>query len=213
MQCVAVFCGVLQRATVCYSMLQSVAHPSYTDILSRTLHCVAVCCGVLRCVAVCSTSIIYRHFFHLRCVAVCCSVLQCAAVCCSVLQCAPVCCRVEHIHHIQIFFHIHCAAVCCSVLRCVAVCSTSIIYRHSSTYTVLPYAATCYSVLQYPVTEETTLEIFASPDYQIFLDFLLSHRDSVYSEENLFENLGTPEKTCLIRMGTPVKTCWKFCQS
>jgi len=37
--------------------------------------------------------------------------------------------------------------------------------------------------------------------------------DSVYSSENLFESLGTPEKTCLICFGTPVKTCRNFWQS
>jgi hypothetical protein len=41
----------------------------------------------------------------------------------------------------------------------------------------------------------------------------LSDGDSVYSRENLFEILGTPETTGLIRKGTPVKTCWKFWQS
>ena len=46
----------------------------------------------------------------------------------------------------------------------------------------------------------------------VFLDTLLSEGDSVYSRENLFVILGTPEKTRLICMG-PVKTCWKLWQS
>ena len=62
----------------------------------------------------------------------------------------------------------------------------------------------------YPLTEEIRLEIFGFPDYPVFLDFLLSDGDSVYSHEKLPEILGTPEKTCLICAGTPVKTCWKF---
>ena len=32
----------------------------------------------------------------------------------------------------------------------------------------------------------------------------------VYSRENLFENLGTPVKSCLKVTGTPVKTCWNL---
>jgi len=58
LQCVAVFCSVLQRVAVCCSVLQ----------------CVAVCCSVLQCVAVC-------------CSVLCCNVWQCPAVSCCVLQC------------------------------------------------------------------------------------------------------------------------------
>jgi len=42
-----------------------------------------------------------------------------------------------------------------------------------------------------------------------FPDTLLSDGDSVYSCENLFENVGTPEKSCLMCTGTPMKTCCK----
>jgi len=41
------------------------------------------------------------------------------------------------------------------------------------------------------------------PDFWVDLS---SDGNSVYSLENLFENLGTPVKTCLIFTGTPVKT-------
>ena len=61
-----------------------------------------------------------------------------------------------------------------------------------------------------PLTEEIRLRMFGSPDLSVFLRDLVSDKDPVYSRENLFENLGTPEKMCLICTGTPVKTCWKF---
>jgi len=59
-----------------------------------------------------------------------------------------------------------------------------------------------------PLTEEIGLKIFGSQDWSVLPAFFWSDGDSVYSRENLSENLGTPEKTCLICMGTPVKTCW-----
>ena len=52
--------------------------------------------------------------------------------------------------------------------------------------------------------------IFWSPDYRVFLGFLLSDRDSVYSRKILFEILGPPAKTCLKVTGTPLQTCWNF---
>ena len=55
------------------------------------------------------------------------------------------------------------------------------------------------------LTKEKRLEIFGSPDCLVFLDSLLSDGDSVYSTENQFEILGTPEKTWSI-----CKTCWNF---
>ena len=61
--------------------------------------------------------------------------------------------------------------------------------------------------------EEIVLKIFGSPDLTVFLLDLLSAGDSVYSRENLLENLGTSVKTCLICTGTPVKTRLKFWQS
>jgi len=68
-----------------------------------------------------------------------------------------------------------------------------------------------------PLTEETRLKIFGSPDYPVFLDSLLSDGDCETlfdgDRETPFEMFGTPEKTCLICTGTPVKTRWKFCQS
>jgi len=64
-----------------------------------------------------------------------------------------------------------------------------------------------------PLTEETILRIFGSPDLPVCLRVFLSAGDSVYSREYLFEILGTPMKMCLICMGTPVKTRCKFRQS
>ena len=43
--------------------------------------------------------------------------------------------------------------------------------------------------------------------WTVFPSTILSDRYSVYSIENSFEVLGTPEKTCLVCTGTPVKTC------
>ena len=56
-------------------------------------------------------------------------------------------------------------------------------------------------------------KIFGTRDLSVSEIDLLSEGDSIYSRENLFEFLRTPEKTCLICTGTPVKTCWKFWQS
>ena len=53
-------------------------------------------------------------------------------------------------------------------------------------------------------------KVFGSPDWPLFPATLLSDGDSVYSRENLFEILGTPEKTCLKVTGSPVKTCSIF---
>ena len=50
--------------------------------------------------------------------------------------------------------------------------------------------------------EEIRLEIFGSQDSPVFPAFFRSDGDSVYSRENSFEILRTPEKTCLIRTGT-----------
>ena len=57
------------------------------------------------------------------------------------------------------------------------------------------------------------LKTFGSRDLTVFSSDLLRNGDSVYTRENLYENLGTPEKTFLICAGTPVNTCWKFWQS
>jgi len=54
--------------------------------------------------------------------------------------------------------------------------------------------------------DEIRLKIFGPRDLSVFLIDLLCDGDSVYTRENLYENLGTPVKTCLICMGTPVKT-------
>ena len=54
--------------------------------------------------------------------------------------------------------------------------------------------------------EKIILKIFGSPDRTVFLLVLLSAGDSIYSRENLLENLGTPVKTCLICKGTAEKS-------
>jgi len=64
-----------------------------------------------------------------------------------------------------------------------------------------------------PLTEEISLKICGFRHRTIFSLDLSSDGDSVYTREKLYENLGTPVKTCLICTGTPVKTCWKFRQS
>jgi len=69
LQCVEVYCIVLQRVVACCSVM-------FVGILAEDdlhdqgdeLQCVAVCCSVLQCVAV-------------RCM-----VLQCVAICCSLSQ-------------------------------------------------------------------------------------------------------------------------------
>jgi len=71
---------------------------------------------------------------------------------------------------------------------------------HSDTLTTVPE----------PLTEEIRLKIFGSPDLPDFGVDILSDRDSVYSPENLFDILGTPEHMFLICTGTLMKICWKF---
>jgi len=68
---------------------------------------------------------------------------------------------------------------------------------HSDTFTTEPE----------PLAEEIRLKIFGSPDLPDFVVDLLSDRDSVYSLENLFDVLGTPEHKFLICTGTLVKIC------
>ena len=48
-----------------------------------------------------------------------------------------------------------------------------------------------------PLTEEIRLEIFGSRDLSLFLRDFLSDEDSVYTRENLYENLGTPRYSLL----------------
>ena len=68
----------------------------------------------------------------------------------------------------------------------------------------------CHTLL----TEEIMHDLlFGSSDLTVFDSDLLIAGDSVYLRENVFENLGTPLKTCLICMGTPVKIRLKFWQS
>ena len=86
LQCVAVYCSMLQHVTACCRVLQHEAR-------KQVLQCVAVCCSVLQCVTVCCSV--------LQCVATWCSVLQhearkqvlqCVAACCCVLLHFAMCC-------------------------------------------------------------------------------------------------------------------------
>jgi len=61
-----------------------------------------------------------------------------------------------------------------------------------------------------PLTEEIRLKIFGYQDLTIFSLDLLSDGDCVYTRENLYENLGTPVKTCMICTWTPVKKVRNF---
>jgi len=61
-----------------------------------------------------------------------------------------------------------------------------------------------------PLTEETTLKIFRSWDLTILWLDLLCDGDSVHTRKKLYENLGTPVKTCLICTGTPCKLVGNF---
>ena len=130
---------MLQRVTVCYSVLQrcavvcdnwvvlaagssvmGVCVAACCSVLQHVAACcsmlqrVAVCCrgcSVLQCVAVCDNGVVLATGSSVMglYVAACCSVLHCVAMCCSVLQCVAVCCSV-----------LQCVALCCSELQCVA---------------------------------------------------------------------------------------------
>ena len=45
-----------------------------------------------------------------------------------------------------------------------------------------------------PLTEESRLRIFGSPDHPVFLDSFFSDGHSVYSHKNEFESCGFPRK-------------------
>ena len=57
--------------------------------------------------------------------------------------------------------------------------------------------------------EEIKLRIFGSPDHPVFLGFLSSDGNSVYSCGNVLQIPGTVVKICLNVTGTPVKTTLK----
>jgi len=131
-------------------------------------------------------------------------------VCCSVLQHGQVCCSPLHRHILQqgcISGHFNVYVRVCARM-------------HSRTrrlhYQIFPRTARLehqnvqISKCTYPFTREIRLQIFGSRDLPVFLIDLLSDGDSVYTRENLYENLGTPVKMCWICMGTPAKTCQNF---
>ena len=105
-QCVAVWCSVLQCGTVCCrymngsSPIQVEAQmcPSFSPSVSRCglLQVVAACCSVLHTCALPQTfstrvlSLFLSRCSVLQCVVLCCSVLQRVAACCNVLQCVTV---------------------------------------------------------------------------------------------------------------------------
>jgi len=69
------------------------------------------------------------------------------------------------------------------------------------------------AMLRIPFKEEIRLKIPGFRDLSIFPMDLLNDGDSFYTRENVYENLGTSVKTCLVCMGTSVKNGWKFWQS
>ena len=99
LQCVAVFCRVLQRVSVCFSVC--VLHFDMCSVLRRGPNfgiSAFLCCSVLQCVALCCSALQEKK--NLRCVASwpkflarCASQVQCVAVCGSILPCVAVCCR------------------------------------------------------------------------------------------------------------------------
>ena len=104
LQCVAVYCIVLQCVAVCWSV-----------VYGSVLQCVAVCCSAHVKVqghsldeVVCRADMCAccRVF---QCIAESCSVLQCVAVCCSVLQGIGVRYSVLHVVHM-------CVCVCAAVV-------------------------------------------------------------------------------------------------
>jgi len=110
-------CSILQRVTVCCSLLQCAATEFWFVYIvflrayqSSTVHfnffqCVAVCCNVLQGVVVwfCAWRLNSDLFISYLCV--CIRVHRFISVCFSVLQCITVCFSV---------------LVCCSLLLCVA---------------------------------------------------------------------------------------------
>ena len=72
-QCVAVYCRVLQCVAVCGTHFDGDAHLKSGGFhVASVLQCVVACCSVLQCVA-------HTGVFHVA------SVMQCVTVCCSVL--------------------------------------------------------------------------------------------------------------------------------
>jgi len=102
-QCVEVYCNILQRIVMCCIMLQCGAVPVGYNVLQ----CVAICCSV--CIVTALPQLLRREH-------ACCSVVQhiavwCAVVCCIALQCSAVQCSV-----------LQYSAVCYSAVQCVAAC-------------------------------------------------------------------------------------------
>jgi len=161
---------VLQRITVCCSMLQ----------------CVAVYCSLLQYIAVCISV--------LQCVAVYCSVLQYVAVSCNVLQfpnfyccsCSCCCCYYCHTEMTSMVTRAtaqsrrgRCVAVCCSVMQCVAVpqcvaaCCSVLLHSRlgrcvllQSICNTLQHTATHYNLPQHISTRK--IVVFCRPAYFVF---------------------------------------------
>jgi len=140
--CIAVFCSVLQCVAVRCSVLQCVAvcllcrtrpllpprSPSstyeYIAMCSSGLHYFQCVAPILCHLALFSSKILYTCWSVLECVAVYCSVLH------SFLCVAPILYSLS----LLIFFHkgstyfgvcwsvLECVAMCCNVLQCVAMC-------------------------------------------------------------------------------------------
>jgi len=66
-----------------------------------------------------------------------------------------------------------------------------------------------HTTLTHGGDQNSNIQISRSND---FLARSFEWQGLCYSREILYENMGTPAKTCLICTGTPVKTCRKFWQ-
>ena len=133
LQCVTVYCSVLQCIAVCHRVLQRV-------LLQKDQHGVARMGEIMKEIVkeimreimkeIMKEEPVAVYYIVLQCVATCCSVLQCATtkrsmwcsssgrdergVCCSVLQCVAVCCSVLQCHtatHCNTLQHLQCVAM------------------------------------------------------------------------------------------------------
>ena len=146
------------------------------------------------------------------CVAACCSVSQFVAVCSNVSHCGAAWCRKWAMGWLRLVgslkLYVSLAKepykrddILQKRLRGGQVFQTA---RHCKTlqYTVTHRGwlstNTMAKVSMFPLTEEIKLKIFGSRDLTTFSLDLLSDRDSVHSRENLYENVGTPLKTCSV---------------
>jgi len=129
LQCVAVYCSVLQRVAefaVCDSVLQ------HTTVCCSLLQCAVVRGTVVQCALVCYNCVDEPLAADVKCqfeFAVCCGVLQCTAACCSVLQCFTTVSMNHRRLRRMPTLNLCCVAVCCSMVQYAAVCCTCSVSR------------------------------------------------------------------------------------